>query len=154
MATRGDSRWGDHVLATLGAAADVPLADTLRAAADGLAPEAFPQHDLMHCDFHHRNLLVRHRRLTGVVDWDGVRAGDRVFDLVTLAFCSAVATCQEGAVDRLWERARSLRPAGVVRAYAALMALRQLEWSIGHRTPADVDSWTAIAERVLADLTS
>jgi hypothetical protein len=149
MATRGDGSWGEHVVATLRGAADVPLAETLRAAADGIDARAFPQHDLMHCDFHHRNLLVRHRRLTGVVDWDGVRAGDRVFDLVTLAFCSAVATCQEGAVERLWERARSLRPAGVVRAYVALLALRQLEWSIAHRTPAEVESWTAIAERAL-----
>jgi hypothetical protein len=149
MATRGDSHWGADVLGTLRDVGDVPLADALRGAADDLAPAAFPQHDLMHCDFHHRNLLVRHRRLTGVVDWDGVRAGDRVFDLVTLAFCSAVATCQEGAVERLWERARSLRPAGVVRAYVALLALRQLEWSIAHRTPAEVESWTAIAERAL-----
>jgi hypothetical protein len=151
MAPRGDAPWGQHVLDQLGEAGDVPLADTIRAAADGLAPAAFPQHDLMHFDFHHRNLLVRRRRLTAVVDWDGVRAGDRVFDLVTLAFCSAVASCQEGAVERLWERAHSLRPPGVIRAYAALLALRQLDWSIRRRTPADVESWTAIAERALAN---
>jgi aminoglycoside phosphotransferase (APT) family kinase protein len=41
---------------------------------------------IVHWDFTPDNVLVRDGRVAGVIDWDGVRAGDPQFDLVTLAF--------------------------------------------------------------------
>ncbi|MDQ6778111.1 MAG: aminoglycoside phosphotransferase family protein [Actinomycetota bacterium] len=41
------------------------------------------EEDSVHLDFHHRNAVASNRRLTAVIDCDGYRSGDRVFDLVT-----------------------------------------------------------------------
>ena len=48
------------------------------------------RHDLVHFDFQPANLLVEDKTITGVVDWDGARAGDAAFDLATLLFYAYV----------------------------------------------------------------
>ena len=45
--------------------------------------------DLVHYDLHTVNVLSDDdRRVSGIIDWDGVRAGDRSLDLANLAFTS------------------------------------------------------------------
>jgi aminoglycoside phosphotransferase (APT) family kinase protein len=45
-------------------------------------------HDLVHVDFHCGNFHVSDGSVSGVFDWEGLRSGDRYFDLMTLAFYS------------------------------------------------------------------
>lgn len=108
--------------------------------------------DIAHFDFHHRNLLVTDRGVVAVIDWDGARTADAIFDLVTLAFCSVTARCEAGAVERLWSDALRLRPRPVVAAYAALLAVRQVDWAIRHRPDAEVAIWLGAAESALDSL--
>src|SRR5207247_8649990 len=42
--------------------------------------------DLVHWDYTTANILAVDEEITGVVDWDGVCNGDRLFDLVTLFY--------------------------------------------------------------------
>jgi thiamine kinase-like enzyme len=108
------------------------------------------QGDIVHGDFHHRNLLVADGRVSAVVDWDDADVGDPAFDLVTLAFCSVVATCEPGAVERLWQAALERRGREAVSGYVHDMAARQVDWSRRHRTPADVIFWRDAGERALS----
>jgi len=81
---------------------------------------------------------------------DGYRPGDRVFDLVTLAFCLAVAERPTAAEQRLWETIKRMRDSVVVNAYVAHQALRQVDWSIRYRTPDDLEAWMARSTALLA----
>jgi len=100
---------------------------------------------LVHRDFHHRNALWRGDDLAAVVDWEGAGSGDPAFDLVTLAFGLSVSTAPPGARELPWAAAERSRPPQLLRAYAAHMGLRQVDWSIRHRTDADVGHWLAVA---------
>jgi hypothetical protein len=99
--------------------------------------------DLVHFDFHPGNVLVDRGRLTGVVDWDGARRGDRHLDLVTLRFTlTGRAPALTGPIDDrlalISERRRH--------AYWAHMSLRQVDWSIRHHDTATVEHWLDVAE--------
>jgi hypothetical protein len=131
-------------------AATRALLARVRAAAGPLHHVELEERDAVHLDFHHLNVLQAGGRLTGVVDAEGYRSGDRVFDLVTLAFGLEVADCARDAVERVWAAAFELRGRETVAAYVAHMALRQVDWSIRHRTPADVDAWLERSERAFA----
>jgi hypothetical protein len=122
----------------------------VRAAAGPLHHVELEEHDAVHRDFHHLNVLQAGGRLTGVVDAEGYRSGDRVFDLVTLAFGLEVADCPAEAGHRVWRSALAERDRATIRAYVAHMALRQVDWSIRHRAPADVDAWLERSERAFA----
>jgi hypothetical protein len=99
--------------------------------------------DLVHLDYHPGNILVSGNRISGVIDWDGARRGDRRFDLVTLRFDLAVrAPHLVGPVD---ERLAAVDP-DRLRAYWAHMSLRLVDWSIRHHDDQTVDRWLAIAE--------
>ncbi|MGW6201671.1 phosphotransferase [Kribbella sp. NPDC055110] len=101
--------------------------------------------DLVHLDFHTGNVLTEAGRITGIVDWDGIGRGDRLFALVTLRFDAHVRL--PGAdltwFDDLLET--TLDPA-VLRLYWAHMSLRLVDWSIRHHTPADTTHWLDFAE--------
>lgn len=114
-------------------------------AADGLGPAT----GLVHRDFHHRNALWRGDELAAVIDWEGAGPGDPAFDLVTLAFGLSVSTAPLAARELPWQAAERARRPEVLRAYAAHMALRQVDWSIRHRTDADVGHWVAIGRAAL-----
>jgi len=122
------------------------LLQRVRRCVDGMAPDDFVARDVTHGDLHHGNILVERGRVSAVVDWDGARAGDAVYDLVTLAFCGAGARRAPGAVARLRAEARRLRPRPVIAAYVALLALRQVDWAIRNGDPADVAMWLDAAE--------
>jgi hypothetical protein len=113
--------------------------------ATGEAVDELPSGDAVHADFHHRNVLVADGVVSAVIDWEGCRSGDSVFDLVTLAFGLTVARVPARARDRVREEVRRRAAPEVRRAYAPHMALRQVDWSIRHRTPADVDHWLVVA---------
>jgi hypothetical protein len=108
-----------------------------------------PTGDAVHVDFHHRNVLVADGEVSAVIDWEGCRSGDSVFDLMTLAFGLTVAEVPTRARDRVEEEVRRRTTPEARQAYAAHMALRQVDWSIRHRTPADVDHWLNVASEKL-----
>jgi hypothetical protein len=108
-----------------------------------------PSGDVVHVDFHHRNVLLAEGTVAAVIDWEGCRSGDAVFDLVTLAFGLTVARVPAAARERVWDEARRRAAPDALRAYVAHMALRQVDWSIRHRTATDVDHWLAVAHTFL-----
>jgi hypothetical protein len=116
---------------------------------EALADVDLVERDAVHLDFHHRNVLASNGRLTAVIDCEGYRSGDRAFDLVTLAFSLTVAACPPTAQERLWETIRTSRTGVVVDAYVAHQALRQVDWSIRHRTPSEVEAWMARSHELL-----
>jgi hypothetical protein len=108
-----------------------------------------PSGDVVHLDFHHRNVLQSASgELAAVIDWEGARPGDRVFDLVTLATWIQVARTEDGVEDRIWSRISGLGQPEAVRAYVAHMALRQVDWTIRHH-PEEADHWIDVAEQRL-----
>ncbi|MFB9238274.1 phosphotransferase family protein [Plantactinospora siamensis] len=115
-----------------------------RVRAVGAERDAADGPDLVHADFHPGNVLVDAGRITGVVDWDGAARGDGWLDLVTLRFDLALRAPTLGS--ELAERLRAAVPPDRLRAYWAHMALRQVDWSIRHHGPAEVDRWLEVAE--------
>ena len=99
--------------------------------------------DLVHFDYHPFNVLVERGRITGVVDWDGAGRYDGRFDLVTLLF--HLRRWNPGAAGPAADAVAAV-PAGRARAFWAHMCLRQIDWSIRHHGPADVDAWLTVAE--------
>ncbi|MFG1603534.1 phosphotransferase [Actinoplanes sp. NPDC049265] len=99
--------------------------------------------DLVHFDFHPRNVLVAGGRITGVVDWDGAARYDGTFDLVTLRF--TLAREQPRLVAMVDEVLRGRDPARL-RAYWAHMSLRQVDWSIRHHDSSTVEAWLDVTE--------
>lgn len=102
--------------------------------------------DLVHLDLHMGNVLV-HRddpdRVAGVVDWAGAAVGDRAFDLVTLGFdLSWHGEPETPVLDRL-----AAADPGRLRAYAAHMSLRLVDWLLRHGGEQDVRRWVAVAHR-------
>jgi hypothetical protein len=110
---------------------------------------AIPSGDVVHLDFHHRNVLqTTAGELVAVIDWEGARSGDRVFDLVTLTTWIENARTDDGVEERIWSRITDLGQPQAVRAYVAHMALRQVDWTIRHH-PDEADHWIEVAERSL-----
>jgi hypothetical protein len=107
--------------------------------------EQLPSGDVVHVDFHHRNVLVLNGKVGAVIDWEGCRPGDRGLDLVTFAFGPTVASVSGRARKRVWQAVCDHTEPEVRRAYVAHMALRQVDWSIRHRTAADVDHWLGVS---------
>jgi len=118
---------------------------TVRYYADQLAPQA----DIVHYDCNPANVLATAARITGVIDWDGWCAGDRMFDVATMLFYSYA----DSAVRRqLWQTilAHSGPASGTV--YLAHLIHRQVDWSIRYHTPETIERWLAITTTVLGDL--
>jgi Ser/Thr protein kinase RdoA (MazF antagonist) len=110
-------------------------------------PHRMTGDDLVHCDYHHQNVLVDGAgEITALIDWDGAHRGDRRFDLVTMRFSTALddtrmADHLDGLLaDRLTED--ELRP------YWAHLSLRMIDWSIRHLTPEHVAHYVALARRM------
>jgi hypothetical protein len=122
----------------------------VRAAGVALADVELVESDAVHLDFHHRNVLCCDGRLSAVIDCEGYRSGDRVFDQVTLAFCLSVAECPAAEQHDLWQQIRANREKVIVDAYIAHQALRQVDWSIRHRAPSDVTAWMSRSRELLS----
>lgn len=141
-----DEPWGEFVLRTLCEGADgwalhQPLRDHSSATRSILgwiedtgastSLSAFHDHDLVHLDYHHRNVLQSaDGNLVAIVDMEGVRQGDSAFDIVTFALGLTVAACSGSLVEAAWSQAMLSTNADALRAYVAHMALRRLDWTI------------------------
>ena len=110
---------------------------------------ASPGDDIVHFDFSHANILLLRERVVGVVDWEGVRAGDRLFDLATLLFYTVPVAAVH---DRLWQLALERGRPGVLGVYLAHMIVRQVDFSIRHHTAAAVEHWLTCASGLLRNL--
>jgi aminoglycoside phosphotransferase (APT) family kinase protein len=95
---------------------------------------------IVHWDFTPDNVLVRDGRVTGVIDWEGVRAGDPAFDLVTLAFYAPGTPVLEDSLGRL--------DPGVRAVYQAHLCIRQAEWSLRRHDAATGERMLAYALEV------
>lgn len=104
--------------------------------------------DIVHFDFNPSNILVISDRISGVVDWEGVCAGDRAFDLATLLLYS-----YENAQvrDALWAQLIALADPALVCVYLAHLIHRQIDWSIRHHERAVIEGWLDIAKTILHD---
>jgi aminoglycoside phosphotransferase (APT) family kinase protein len=97
-----------------------------------------PEDDaIVHWDFTPDNVLVGDGRVTGVIDWEGVRAGDPRFDLVTLAFYAPGTPLLDAAVEEL--------DPGVRAVYRAHLCVRQAEWSLRRHDEATGERMLAYA---------
>lgn len=103
------------------------LLDRLQAIVRRGATLALPQDDVVHFDFTPLNILVAGEQIGGVIDWDGVCAGDRAFDLATLLFYTHHS---QGLADELYAAACGLAGPAAVALYLAHLAHRQIDWSI------------------------
>lgn len=108
-----------------------------------------PITDVVHFDFQQTNLLGLSGKISGVVDWDGVRTGDRAFDLTTLLF---YAYAHESARNALWSRVTSITDPAAVGVYLAHLTHRQVDWSIRHREPSTIEYWLERARLVLQEI--
>lgn len=124
------------------------LLDRLQDAARRLANLEVAAHDIVHFDFTPSNVLVQDGEISGVIDWDGVMAGDLAFDLATLSFYAAD---QPDLQDLLWQHGVERSRLDAMRLYLAHLVVRQVDWSIRFHTSHVADYWIAVS-RDLADL--
>jgi Phosphotransferase enzyme family len=113
--------------------------------ADQLSPTA----DIVHYDCNPANVLAIATRITGVIDWDGWCAGDRMFDVATMLFYSYADPLVR---SHLWQTIREHSGPASGAVYLAHLIHRQVDWSIRHHAPATIKRWLTIATAVLADL--
>jgi len=105
--------------------------------------------DVVHWDFNPSNILIEGERITGVIDWEGMRIGDACFDLVTLLFYG----CRDVRIRaRLLRELRERSSGSVARLYAAHIIVRQVDWSIRNHTPDHVAYYLKSADQILRDL--
>jgi hypothetical protein len=83
--------------------------------------------DLVHWDYTTSNILAVGDEITGVVDWDGVCNGDRLFDLVTLFYYTRTQLLREYVVEHAGE--------AVFAAYLAALVVRQVAYSLKFHPP-------------------
>jgi aminoglycoside phosphotransferase (APT) family kinase protein len=147
--TEGADGWCLHEPLRTHSALTRRLLDHIERIGREVERSSLPETDLVHGDFHHRNVLQHDDgRLSAVIDWEGVRQGDAVFDLVMLAICLAVARVEPGVESRVWEEILACSSADSRAAYVAQVSLRRLDWSIRHH-PDEVGLWQMVAEREL-----
>jgi cyclase len=85
-------------------------------------PELHDPGDLVHWDYTTSNIIAVGKEITGVVDWDGVCNGDRLFDIATLWYYTRTPMFRDYVL------ARTTRT--VFEAYVATIALRQVAYSL------------------------
>ena len=108
--------------------------------------------DAVHFDFSTANILVENGAVSGVIDWNGCCAGDRGFDLTTLAF---YALEDSGVAAWLLDRALEVSGSPAVALYLSHMIVRQLDWSIRHHDQPTIARYLNIslsALRVIREL--
>jgi hypothetical protein len=89
--------------------------------------------DLVHYDLHPDNVLsVDGRRVSGIIDWDAVRTGDRALDLALLAFSISWRTADSGLLEQVWKAFLSTSTHDARVIYMHHVALRLVDWIIRH----------------------
>lgn len=102
--------------------------EAARTIGEGTELTIFRTGDVVHQDFHHRNLLVRGDEVVAVLDWEGAHAGDSRADLLCLEF-SARNQADPAALTLLAARVATTVPADVRAAMYALLALQGLSYA-------------------------
>jgi len=83
--------------------------------------------DLVHLDFTGANVLAIDDEITGVIDLEAVRVGDRAFDLVSFQYYLFE---NEALRSPLFTKALELSGPAAVKVYFAHMIFRQTQWSM------------------------
>jgi hypothetical protein len=96
-----------------------------------------PPADIVHFDFSPDNVLAVGGSITGVVDWEGVQPGDRLFDLATFLFYSVGA-------PPLRDHIVATSGEATLAVYLAYLCVRQTAWSIRFHA---ADAGDAMVER-------
>jgi len=131
------------------------LLDRVRRVGRDPVVRRLPAPDLVHYDLHTGNVLSDDElRVSGLIDWDGVRAGDRVLDLANLTFTSTWKTADADVLARLWDAFLSSGTHDSRVVYMHHVVLRQVDWTIRHdvnpgpRRTIELASWAlAVTEK-------
>lgn len=107
------------------------------------------RNDVVHDDFQYANILVHNHQVTGVVDWDGVHAGDCVFDIATLLFYSY----DDHIVRKqLWKSTLERANLKLLSVYLAHLILRQIDWSLRHHNQRTIERYLNRGSAILVDI--
>jgi hypothetical protein len=109
-----------------------------------------PSGDIVHMDFHHRNVLQSGDRVCGVIDWEGAECGDRRFDVMTLAYYSGVAGWTSARRANWITDVATEIGESAGRLYVSHLAVRTVDWAIRHETEPEVQRWLNWAREALA----
>lgn len=89
--------------------------------------------DLVHYDLHTVNVVSDDGlRVSGIIDWDGVRAGDRSVDLANLAFTCLWKTSDPALYEQIWDAFLSSSTHDSRVIYMHHVALQQVDLVIRH----------------------
>ena len=143
---RGYEEWCVHETLRNYSEETAAILGELKRTASDVRGLSFRQHDAVHFDFSTANMLVEGEEVTGVIDWNGCRAGDRAFDLVTLGFYAL-----EDRETSKWilDHALDISGPGAVALYLAHMILRQVDWSIRHHDEATIGRYLGISRSAM-----
>lgn len=84
--------------------------------------------DVVHYDFHPENIMsVDRLAVSGVIDWDGARAGDHLYDLVHFAY-TAARLSDEHTLRALWTAVFAEDRGSRAAAYIAAAAISVTGW--------------------------
>ena len=153
--------WSDFIASTLTEGADgYCLHDTLFdyggeaktilewVRAVGHEGTVLPQNDLVHFDFHHRNILQADGADFTIIDLEGCQPGDRAFDLVAFSLWLDNAQAPRFAEQAVWEKAANITEPAHLRAYVAHMVLRRVDWTI-RLHPTEVEQSLSVSRRFI-----
>jgi hypothetical protein len=143
---KGFGDWCVHDSLTNHSRQTAALLAELRGTVSMVVGAPFRTTDAVHFDFSTANILVENGEISGVIDWNGCCAGDRGFDLTTLAF---YALEDSGVATWLLDRARQVSGPPAVALYLSHMILRQLDWSIRNHDQPTVARYLNISRSAL-----
>jgi aminoglycoside phosphotransferase (APT) family kinase protein len=143
---KGFEDWCVHDSLATHSAQTAALLVELKRTSSRVASAQFRTTDAVHFDFSTANILVQHGEVSGVIDWNGCCAGDRGFDLTTLAF---YALEDSRVAPWLLDRAREVSGPSAVALYLSHMIVRQLDWSIRNHNQPTVARYLNISRRAL-----
>jgi hypothetical protein len=116
-----------------------------------IAHQAEPHHtnDIVHVDFQNANILMHDEQISGVIDWDGTSAGDRIFDVATLLFYSYDVL---EVRKRLWDYVLKRASLKLLSTYFAHLILRQVDWSLRHHDQTTSERFIARGQMLLREV--
>lgn len=116
---------------------------------DALAAPDATDRVWLHGDAHARNLLVDHGRISGVIDWGDLGAGDRATDMAAFWMHFHSAQARQSARSRYTQRCRGVRAADWLRARGWALMFAAILIDTGR---VDHPRHLAMGERTLTNL--
>lgn len=165
-----DTSWREHMLASLTDGVSEycthellqqhsdesrRLLGRIRSVARSATSVELPGRDLVHHDLHHRNVLRQNGHLTAVVDWDGCRHGDALFDVVTFAVWLHADVTDASSQHHAWmtDRLIDAKRPDATGVYIAHMSIRAVNHSLRTWGTETTNMWIARCNRWLDDWT-